>query len=82
MKNNWTLGIIRYVNKERGFGIIEPEHMYSKESIFFHESDLVEGDLKNMKRGSWVEFIEGPERRGQKSATQVKAASPPMETSK
>ncbi len=79
MKNDRKLGIIRSVNPGRGFGIIEPQHMYSSESLFFHQNDLLGGTIGEMKQGDWVDFVEGPMRRGRKSAVEVKSASPRME---
>ena len=60
-------GIIKFFNKQKGFGFITPEN--GNKDIFVHITN-VEGDPSHLKEGQKVEFTPINGRKGQE-ATQV-----------
>jgi CspA family cold shock protein len=60
-------GTIKFFNVQKGFGFITPDA--GGKDIFVHANN-VQGDVRSLREGSKVEYIEGPGRKGPE-ATQV-----------
>ena len=68
-KSQKSRGTIKFFNVQKGFGFITPDN--GGKDLFVHANN-VEGDVRSLREGQKVEFIEGPGRKGPE-ATQVSA---------
>lgn len=56
-----TKGKIKFFNSQKGFGFITPDN--GGKEIFVHMSNI-RGDVKNLREGQEVEYVEGAGRKG------------------
>ena len=57
-------GTIKFFNAQKGYGFITPDN--GSKDIFVHANN-VNGDPKSLREGQKVEYVEGPDRKGQEA---------------
>jgi CspA family cold shock protein len=62
-------GTIKFFNSQKGFGFITPDN--GGKDLFVHATNVV-GDVRSLREGQKVEYVEGSGRKGPE-ATQVTA---------
>ena len=52
-------GVIKYINRAKGYGFIKPIESTSKQGkVFFHAKDVVEPSYKELRVNDKVDYIE------------------------
>ena len=51
-------GVIKYINRAKGYGFIKPTESNSKQGkVFFHASDVVDPSYKELRLNDKVDYI-------------------------